>query len=461
MQWDVQLKENMSTAFARLKNTWFSIAPYAKIVNPAVCIEWEQDGQAFTFTNNQCLTPRRLALSTIIDMASDFSAQVQESLDSLLPPGFSRSLFDIHNLKDDLTGTPIFEQEANFTILKSIIDDLHHAVLKDGVRMQDRRKVQYFLKKEQEFLDVLLVAIVLTIGIPPQAAQFAEIRWASLDGKHCRNIFLLNKEILLALSQRRVNSRIYPALVWAFPPEVGDALAFYVCIVRPAAIKLIETVGEKPHCDRFTHLFIVNCASRRGTHAWDGRKISTTIENATKEHTQLRLTLTHLYCIMKEIYKHHFPFITISQHVRSSTTIANSQGGHTQLTSDFHYGLSKSLPSGISMSNAFFSFFVEKSKAWHGVIGARPSHWSLSESMRKISSMKHRCNLSAALHSARWLVCRFYDFSGTLDGHATRVRAVEILHTKSYLKFPFDMVSIECSFNFLSDIHIVKEQYSI
>ncbi len=446
MQWDVQSKENISTAFARMKNTWFSIAPHAKIANPAVRIEWEEDGQAFTFTDNQCLTPRRLALSTIINMASYFSARVQESLYSLLPSGFSHSLFDIRNLKDDLTGTPIFEQEANFTTLKSIIDDLHHTVLKDGARMHDRRKVQFFLAKEQEFLSVLLAAIVLTMGIPLQAAQFAEIRFrASSDGKHCWNIFLSNNEILLALPQRRVNSRIYPALVWAFPPEVGGSLAFYVCVVRPAAIKLIETVGEKPHHNLFTHLFIVNRATRRGTHAWDGRQISTTIENATKEHTQIRLTLTHVHCIMREIYKHHLPFITISQRIGSRTMVANSQGGHTQLTSDFHYGLGKSLPSGISMSDAFFSFLVEKSKAWHGVIGACPSHWSVSESIRKISSVRHRYNLSAALHRARWLVCRFYDFSGILDRNATRARAVEILHTKSYLKFPFDTVSIECS----------------
>ena len=434
----------MSTAFARVKNTWFSISPFAKIANPAVQIEWEQGGQAFAFTDSQCLTPRRLILSTIIDMATYFGAQVQISLDSLLPFGFSHSRFNINDLTDDHSGTPVFEQEENFATTKPLIDDLHHALLKDGVRTQNRQKVRCFLTKEQEFLGVLLIAIVLTIGIPPQAAQFTEIRYrTSSDGKHSPNIILHNQDILLAMPQRKINSRIFPALVWALPPEVGNTIAFYVCIVRPAAIKLMETVGEEPHRDLFTHLFVVNRASRRGTRAWSGPQISATVETATKEHTQLRLTLTHLYCIMKEIYNHHFSFISISQHARSNTMTANSQGGHTQITSDFYYGLSKTLPPGISMSDSFFSFLVEKSKTWHGVIGARPSHWSLSQSIRKIDVVKHRYNQSAALHRARWLVCRYYDFSGTFDRDTTRAKAVELIRTKPFLKFLIDTVSLE------------------
>ena len=434
----------MSTAFARVKNTWFQIAPYAKIANPALLIEWEQGDQAFTFTDGQDFTPRKLGLSTIIDTARYFINRVQESLESILPSGYCLSLLNLRNLKDDLTGTPIFEQEANFDIIKPVIDELHHAVLKD-VQSYKPRLVQHFLKKEQEFLDVLLVAIVLSIGIPPQAGQLSEIRYrASSDG--CRGIFLSNQSVLLAMPRRRANSREYPALVWALPPQVGNTLLFYVSVIRPTAIKLIETVKETPHGDLFTHLFAYNHARRPGRRAWTPRHISTTIETATIHHTQLCLTLSQLYRIMKEIYEHHFPFITISRRLRSHTTTANLQAGHHQITADFHYGLSQSLPPGISMSNTAFFFRLEKSRIWHGVIGACPSHWSVAEGVMKISSAVNQHNQIAALHRARWLICRFYDFSGTLDRKATRAQAAAILQRRPFLKFPVDMVCIEYIF---------------
>ena len=413
-------------------------------MSPAFSVEWEGDNQAFTFTNGHH-SPQRMALSTIVDMARYFNAGVQGCLDSIFPSCFSRSDFEVRKLTDDLSGAPIFEQEANFVITKPIIDRLHHAMLKNGVRLTDRQKVQGFLKKEQEILRVLLIAITLTIGIPPLPTDLAEIRYkASLNGTHCRSIFLSNGSVLLATAQRRINGRIYPASVWTFPPEVGDALMVYICIVRPTAIKLMETVGEKPHHDLSTHLFASNHARRPGKRAWNPTHISEIIKNATKEHTQVRLTPTQLCGIIKAIYGHYFPLMTFTRRVKTSTTSANSQAGHNQITSDLNYGLSTDLPPGISMRGSTFSFLVEKSRAWHAVIGTGPSHWSLAENMERISVVKHTYDLIAALHRARWLVCCFYDFSGTLDRNATRARAAEILRAQPFLKFPLDIVCIKC-----------------
>lgn len=405
-----------------------------------------------------------MALSTIVDTARSFNARVQGCLDSIFPSCFSCSDFDVRKLRDDLTGTPIFEQEVNFVIAKPIIDKLHHAVLKNGERLRDRQKVQSFLKKDQGFLRVLLVAITLTIGVPPQPTDLAGIRYkAGLDCTQCRNIFLSNGSILLATPQRRINGRIFPASVWTFPPEVGDALIVYICIVRPAAIKLMQTVGEEPHRDLFTHLFVHNHGRRPGKRGWSAPHISEIIEIAMKEHTQIRLTPTHLSRIMKAIYRHYFPSMTITQHVKSSTASANLQAGHNQITSDLNYGLSTNLPPGISMRGSTFSFLVEKSRAWHGVIGAGPSHWSLAENMERISVVKHMSDQIAALHRARWLVCRYYNISGILDSNATRTRAAEILRTQPFLEFPHDMVCIKfCSpSQFQVDLNVAKGSYSI
>jgi len=444
LKWDSQSRDNVSTAFARVKNTWHCLVPYAKVVSPAFSVEWEQDHQVFSFTDGHHSTPQRMALSTIINTARYFNTRVQESLYSIFPPCFSRLDLGTLNLKDDLTGTPIFQQEVNFIITKPIINKLHHLVLKSGVRTRDRHKVQSFLKKEQEFLQVLLVAITLTIGIPPQRTDLAEIRYkGSSDGTQCRNIVLSNGGVLLATPQKRINGRIFPASVWSFPPEVGDALTIYICIVRPTAIKLMETIGEKPHRDLFTHLFGYNHARRPGKCAWSTRRISEIIENTTEQHTQVRLMPTHLSGIMKAIYRHYFPLMNNTWRVKSSTTSANSQAGHTQITSDLNYGLSTNLPPGISMTSSTFSFLVEKSRAWHAIIGTSPSQWSLAENMERISVVKHTYDQIATLHRARWVVCRSYDFSGTLERNATRTRAAEILRRQPFLKFPLDVVCIK------------------
>ena len=208
----------------------------------------------------------------------------------------------------------------------------------------------------------------------------------------------------------------------------------------------METVGEKPHHDWFTHLFVHNHSRRPGKRALSAPHISETIENATKEHTQIRLTPTHLSHIMKAIYRHYFPSMTITHRVTTSMTSANLQAGHNQITSDLNYGLSTNLPPGISMCDSTFSFLVEKSRAWHAVIGTGPSHWSLAENVEGILVVKHMSDQIAAFHRTRWLVCRFYDFFGILDRNVMRTRAAEILRTQPFLKFPNDMVRIKfCS----------------
>jgi hypothetical protein len=94
------------------------------------------------------------------------------------------------------------------------------------------------------------------------------------------------------------------------------------------------------------------------------------------------------------------------------------------------------------MSDTVFYFRLEKSRIWHGVIGVSPSHWSVAGDMGKILSVAHQHDQITALHRARWLICRLYDFSGTLDRSATRVRVTEILQTQPFLKFPVHVVRI-------------------
>ncbi len=442
----------MSTAFTRVKNTWHRIAPFAETANPAILIEWEENKQEFKYTDGRCLVPRGIALSTMVNMARHFTSNVQDALESLLPTSFNWQTLNTLSMKDNLSGTPFSKQQPNLAIINPLIDSLYDALLKTEGKGSPliKRLIRSYLEKEQKFLQALLLAIALTIGIPPRAGQLANIRYmASSDGIECRNIFLRNNIVSLAISQQQRNSHKCRALVWTFPPEVGNILVFYLSVVRPVTIKLLQEAGKKLHSDHHSHLFIYNHARRPGRLVWSAVHAANILEEETQSYTGHTLTLTHLYQFMTSIYKRHFPLLVVSRHVKPATSIANLQADHDQTMSDFNYGLTTTLPSGMFMTNSSFSMFVERSAAWHATIGMCPAYQSVLENARSVHDVRKRINKILALHHARWLVVHSYDFSGTDEKSARRTQAIELLQSAQFLDFPIEPVSVQVAFVFL------------
>lgn len=432
-----QSKYRLATAFSKIKQVWLMIHPYATQVSDNTRIEWSDSGHTLSYSDPGCRhpSPFQIGFSNYLIMVQQLVANALDLFTSFLPPGYEYPSIDISVLKDNgLLGYSIFKQEPNRATFTLFVENFYNAVLSDAQRSQ-----REFHHQEQKLLQAIAVAISVTIGVPPRAFQLAGLLYKA-DERSCykQGLYIKKGVVVLGWARSKSFKSMYQASLWVLPPDLGKLVVYYLGVIRPASIKLLQRENLDVHGDLYTAIFVfTKTQSLKLKHCtWSSTHVNSILKAATSPKINLGLSLPRLRQLMTAIYCKHFPtFIQATPFKPLITYGLSSHPSHVNVCHDF-FG------SRISISDESVSHYIQVSQVWQGASRMLQNRCGVFANIKGQSDHQKRINQAFALDQARWMVGR--SFTG-LDAAEVSERALSVLMNQSFIAFPPEPVCCKSS----------------
>lgn len=426
-----QSKHLAATAFSKIKLLWLIIHPYSIRVGGTTRVQWVDQGQTLLYSDPGSRQPFRIRLSSFLDMIRQLVDNAKNLYASFLPPGYHSPTMNVSDLTDNgLLGQSIFAQPSNRAIFTPLAVAFYDAAIADSTRSR-----QEFHRQEQELLQGLLIAVSMTIGIPPRAFQLAGMLYEASDTNGQKRSLYIKKGVVVLGWARAAKSlrSIYQASFWALPGDLGKIILNYLGVIRPASIKLLQSRNMDVHKDLNTHIFAFTTSLKSKSSAWPGTHISAILKAATGSKINFEMSPARLRQLMTAVYRKHFPAYI---QVTPFPTLIYYKAGHTTHAAPnnaFHdfFG------SRVVTSDESVSRHIGVSQVWQGVLGMLPNMCGFFGSIRGPSDKQMRDGRASALDRARWLIYR--SFVG-LDATKVRGEALNMLRDRSFMSIPFEPV---------------------
>lgn len=427
--------EGISRHRSHLSSKWAGARPTAVAERGVATSTLTEGGRSITTMDHRSGTYVSIPLTTyrgvVLDLVIGAEASILEFLGTHRAVVHLYEEFDPHCLQDDfLDANSIFLQRANWTYLHRF----HETLRADAdTRRRDRLRIAADIQSR------LICLIALTSGIPPQAYQYRNLLLDSIN-PYPRNLFLIESLPVITSATTNLQHKNDREAMWILPEVAAKALLFYLGILRPALdhILSIQLNGRLPPLHS-QHMFVRSspipsrCTTRRGQSAKSSGSLPADI-NYTLDSPAIN------YMLEKYTYQDPntwnpgrpplFPVIFTCASLRSilkavcgesstllrggtiGTSVVNSAGQHTELTSNTHYGiLANVIPTGLRMSVDTGKRFVAASKGLQSSLGLSvvPEQWN---SLLGKTVLLSKPDSEGLLECARRLVCSRYSLGG-------------------------------------------------
>ena len=439
-----------------MKAVWLIIWLYAINAITKTQTQWDDKGHELTFSDSRC-APHRIHLNNLRALARSLVTDTQKHLEELVPTDIPISellgAVDLRSLRDDPASQCSFLEQNN-----EIFEPLVEKVLLSLTSLNQakplrRRKptaegkyhsnlLKTWFHKEQRLLQSILCAYLFTCGIPPRGFQVAESRLTSSKaGK--RNIFVMKGYLVFGWPRSKAFSRTVQAALWALPPAFGQIVTVYLGVLRPVALRMAEDAGLNPSLDAKQMVFANTIPVGQRAGVWSSDYISRVLRSQTEKPIGLPLGPQRLRQIMSAVFRKHLstlidPTAQSSYQAHIRTSHANRQAGHTQLTSNLHYGVSFGPLSSLNLSDADVDQFIEVSQAWQAILGLMPGSRRILDLLYAVPQFKKSIYTEFAYERACVLLCKHYKLGG--DPKASGEAAKSLLSSLPFV--PSDNVSV-------------------
>jgi hypothetical protein len=391
-QYVLPMASTESTLSSRIKAIWLTARPIAELEPSAVRLDWQAGGQAFRFKFSQM--DKVITLSNLRSAVVGEVMRLDEALHDLLPPTFDISTFSldlIHDSPDDQGS--LFDRTDNKEIFGRFVTDLwlklgRHGKKqgreKDAVVSADgilqKKPAEQFLQKCEIFQGCMMRTFFFTVGICPRPWQAGHFLYRPV-GNYPRNLRMVDDTFVVIGSPKAKQTDTLTAdAFWALPPQLGLAIMFYLGVIRPVEINLMERLNIPTN---EAHNFIFIHTAKRLNHTqqhWDGTAVNKSLTGGKDP----------LLCMEGRAWRHitsslvdyHFSPLLQSSLVPKLKSLADAavlnQAQHTRSVAETHYGVD-AMTRGIGMTKTSRIRQFAISQTYQAFLGLVPQNYEWSQ----------------------------------------------------------------------------------
>jgi hypothetical protein len=430
----------------RIIDQWVSLTPIAKQSTAKGGCTWLPDGQTFALRWGH-IRGRNIDLDILRQRVVEQADQLTQTLVDLVPC-VDLSQFRLSQVKDDAESpVSLFDRHDNKALFQPYIDrvwtylgrpPVPGAEINDGPKYErpiftrngriDEKAAKLWLKGPAELLRLILRHFCRTCGVTPRAWQTADLLYRCL-GVYLRNFRLLPHDMpFVGNPKAKQNDRLMYEAFWALPIHLGIVLIFYLGVIRPIEIEILQHLGV-PTGDHKHYIFVHN--HKRPTlssYVFSPSTVNEILHCGTPE-----LSYESRACrkVMLSIYDHHLSHLHQDSWETLLRSSGNAQAQHTENTNDSHYAQDEiSRATGMPLSKRNHQLGV--SRAFHSFFGFLPGSIRWSSLANHCPKGEREQNINIALGVARRLVVEKYGVAnGTRSQRVQRV--AELISSKPFL----------------------------
>ncbi|KAG1894096.1 uncharacterized protein F5891DRAFT_1256536 [Suillus fuscotomentosus] len=436
---------SFATPYNQIKTVWFAARPTAFKEQRNYGFIFAEDGTAITMRDGDDIS-QSILFSDLGRLAKAAISDVSEQIMKCLPDGCQSLLQQFYGifsqLVDDLSSPDaIFLQPSNRILLQPLLDVMlqrlvdpeepkHH--ITGSSSSINEECARQWLDFNERILGQIIVAFLLTCGIPPRHWQFRSLLFQSDSSTGgVRNLYLLGSELVIGNPEAKQINQVTRECMWAFPPSLAPLISFYLAIVRPSVIRisgLIHHVNQAHRTHIFSHTF--TATRLEYPHVWNGSDVNAALWAHTSS-LNVRLTCSLLRNAVTAMYHQFFPALSQSESV--GVQPVQKAGSNRRPPSDH-------VPPALGMSFEQARKYISSSHALQALYGLRcPDNNLADRNSAILGNLKHA---SLALKEARLCVREEYDL---YNAHlpAMSGKAASILDAAPYICLKEDMIGDE------------------
>jgi hypothetical protein len=336
-------------AYARVKEFWNAASTASKREVGGGELAWDSSGQAFTFSWSH-IKNRKLTLEHMRQTAQSALSELNLCWHDVLPDGLDPLLhfssFSLQDVEDDpASPQSLFDRTDNLAVFGKYIDAIWNLLIgnpqsKSTAAARPRRngrgspRITYqdaerlSPKKIRQFLELTFAlqlahirAFLFVCGIPPRAWQVALLLFRRL-GDIMRNVRILpNCQVVVSNPEAKQSDLAVFGAFWALPPQLALSLVFYLGVIRPLEIRLLEYLNRGT-AEHKAYIFV---------HMKEMRNHSCVLRpcdvNQVCRESDLNVEVRPLRNITIGIIKRHFPHLNRPSRLNQSPLDGQAQHG--------------------------------------------------------------------------------------------------------------------------------------
>jgi hypothetical protein len=299
-QWVSTEDQGFQTTFSRLKTAWGKAVKESFQGYGDWESVWIENDQVLEFARHGKKDPQRLKMVDFKELVRDIVHRLPVSLEELLPAGVELPDSQVHKL-----GASSIHREEEFFMDSPNCTGIMHPLYQDFARGHSSTvaaspsSTTTWFRKEQEFLGHLFAALLISGGVSPRTNSAQNCRIRGVD----RNIFHVLDSPVWVSSQFKANSAARSVGgLWAFPPQVAWPLYFYLGVVRPFSINLLQSTGYKPTLDiQRDYLFVHTSTSKCTQRLWAREEAKRVLEKFIATPLGLKIDTYDLRQILQAV----------------------------------------------------------------------------------------------------------------------------------------------------------------
>ncbi|KAG6905084.1 hypothetical protein DXG01_005192, partial [Tephrocybe rancida] len=332
------LVEGKSTIATRFKFAWKLAFPYAAMEQGMSHVSWFNNGHSFNISWKR--REREIHLADLKACAQSSLDSVAKAIEDALPLNVNYNTeFNIHNIKDDISSETSFcDREDNKQVFQPLIDKIWRDLEGSGLRTKAQQKE--VLKRYERITDTILLALSLTCGVPPRAWQITLLLYRAIEGWR-RNIRMhRNGHVLITNPRAKQQGTIEFAACWALPHKLGAALIFYLGVIRPLEMKLLQLRCAPTHTHKL-YVFTHSTKSRTGLTAKFYLYAASEINGLLIKsafNAEIRLLRQVTIAILRQHYSH-----VMRAPLRVGESLGDLQSQHNHRTGILNYACDEAM----------------------------------------------------------------------------------------------------------------------
>ena len=300
--------------------------------------------------------------------------------------GQSQLKIDLNSLKDRMTN-----RHPGFSLLSEPLNQLsdgpkymlslvkqapgEKALVKDSGAWI-RKKVIEYLDRKKIFLELLMLAMLLTGGQPARGPELGSLKFRN-SLYSSRNFFVIggNAFYLTEYNKARASTNYSYFVVRYLPQIVGQLTVIYIAYIRPFCDFLYSEISMQKQTKDSDYLF---CSETSPDVNWNGNQLKEIFERESKErlrvwiipsqyrHIAIAMTRAHVKSISAHFEKDDVLWDqTMSRD--SNQFMYAFQAGHQRVTNVSTYGLDQAFPS--KLQPELLHSYLQISQIWHQWLG--------------------------------------------------------------------------------------------
>lgn len=441
---DHKPEDSLDTPFSRLKSAWVQVNPEGFMVHGSWAGTWSPEGDKIEFSRIG-KKPQSLHLENYRWHILGLVKKLLAGLTSLLPEGMSLPQISSLTLEDHpLHSQSFLDSPQSQKLFLPLFQKFEKEMFRSSEGLTEANglkphslnieKLKAWLKRECKFQQLLLATLLTTGGgIPPRQLTIEDCRIRRNQSSE-RNIFIMGGNLTWAWGKQKGIGQKHGCL-WSYPPQVAGPVFYYLGVVRPFTIKVLQKFGKSTQWLE-TNLF---ARSDSSDHTW----YSSYTNSAIQEHLSLPLKLTLNIHDLRQLGQAIMNRHCLPTSQQPGPSIVNQMADHSNWTANKHYGRDDT--SNISLPNQShldITDMLSASKTYHFWLG-----FVFAESDQEgVVTMpylgKKAENRQIAFLSAQSLVPWLYKIN-CKDLDEARQQAEDILMARKFLHREGGAVSIK------------------